>query len=113
MDTPNLLVLLAVSVLLIVAPRLAYRTVGLTGDFFAQLFVPPDRALGWPHGVQESDAPWGWNPTAMPDPTDVFEATIDPQAPSRPDLLDLGELPMIRTGSYVVPVHPVDPTRTP
>ena len=111
MDTPNLLVLLTVSVLLIVAPRVAYRTVGLTGDFFAQLFVPPDRALGWPRGVQESDAPWGWNPAAMPDADVGLEAAPDLGEPRGPDTLDLGALPDVRTGSYVVPVHPVEPTR--
>ena len=33
---------------------------GLASDLMASLFVPPDRALGWPHGVQEQDTPWTW-----------------------------------------------------
>jgi hypothetical protein len=37
---------------------------GLASDLMASLFVPPDRALGWPHGVQEQDAPWRWRPPA-------------------------------------------------
>jgi hypothetical protein len=47
---------------------------GLASDLMASLFVPPDRALGWPHGVQEQDTPWTWRlppaaPTDAPDPT--------------------------------------------
>ena len=37
-----------------------------TGELMASLFVPPDRSLGWPHGVQERDEPWGWRPPASP-----------------------------------------------
>jgi hypothetical protein len=37
---------------------------GLASDLMASLFVPPDRALGWPHGVQEQDTPWTWAPAA-------------------------------------------------
>jgi hypothetical protein len=59
-DQPNLLSLILIVVVLVLAPRFAVRTMGLTGDLLAQLFVPPGRALGWPHGVQESDEPWAW-----------------------------------------------------
>jgi hypothetical protein len=44
---------------------------GLASDFLASLFVPPDRTLGWPHGVQEQDTPWTWRlPAAPTDPSD-------------------------------------------
>lgn len=40
---------------------------GVASDLMASLFVPPDRALGWPHGVQEQDTPWTWRlPPASP-----------------------------------------------
>jgi hypothetical protein len=40
--------------------RFILSSMGRAGDAMATLFVPPDQALGWPHGVQESDEPWGW-----------------------------------------------------
>jgi hypothetical protein len=48
---------------------------GLASDFLASLFVPPDRTLGWPHGVQEQDTPWTWRLPAAPK---------DPSAPTAP-----------------------------
>jgi hypothetical protein len=47
---------------------------GLASDFLASLFVPPDRTLGWPHGVQEQDTPWTWRLPATP-PTDTGNPT--------------------------------------
>ena len=38
----------------------AISDLGRSSDVMASLFVPPDLRLGWPHGVQESDEPWGW-----------------------------------------------------
>jgi hypothetical protein len=51
---------------------------GLASDLMASLFVPPDRALGWPHGVQEQDTPWTWRlpPASPPD-----SASPGPTAP--------------------------------
>jgi hypothetical protein len=40
--------------------RRAFGALGGSSDVMASLFVPPDRRLGWPRGVQESDEPWGW-----------------------------------------------------
>ena len=109
MDTPNLLVAIAFLVLLIVGPRLAYVSVGRTGDVLAQLFVPPDRALGWPHGVQESDEPWGWQPAISP---------LGPDAPGRDDEGDAGvtvfeivELATVRPDELIIDVGPVPPQR--
>ena len=68
--------ILLVAVVLIVAGgagRLLAQ-LGVASDLMASLFVPPDRALGWPHGVQEQDTPWTWRlPSTSPpesnDPT--------------------------------------------
>ncbi|TMF37265.1 MAG: hypothetical protein E6I26_07640 [Chloroflexi bacterium] len=106
MDTPNLIVPLVIVIVLILTPRLVLRSVGAAGDIVAQLFVPPDRALGWPHGVQESDDPWGWRggvdrtsgPDGGPDPGD-----------DQPTIVELIDLPPDRAvrGSLVVPVRRV------
>jgi hypothetical protein len=99
--------LIAICVGLIWLIRFVVRTLGLSEAGFASLFVPPDRALGWPHGVQESDAPWGWRPPI--DPIDQIDGEgTDPVAdfPSgAPDPL------IVRTGSYVEPTRPVAPVR--
>jgi hypothetical protein len=105
MDPINIVALafLAVAVWLVARPLV--ESVGTAGDVMAQLFVPPNRALGWPHGVQESDAPWGWrSPSAVIDPPMMggpFDGAdlepLDPDALSTP----------IRAGSFVVPVQPV------
>jgi hypothetical protein len=65
-----------VIVIILVAAAGAGRTLaqlGLASDLMASLFVPPDRALGWPHGVQEQDVAWTWR--APQSPTDPAEAT--------------------------------------
>lgn len=68
--------IIGVAILLVVAGGLGrlLRQLGLASDFLASLFVPPDRALGWPHGVQEQDTPWTWRvptaSTALRDPGD-------------------------------------------
>jgi hypothetical protein len=49
---------------------------GVASDLMASLFVPPDRALGWPRGVQEQDAPWTWRAPAGSTTDDV-----DPTSP--------------------------------
>jgi hypothetical protein len=55
---------------------------GVASDLMASLFVPPDRALGWPHGVQEQDTPWSWRPPsashAEPGPSPVQTQRIAP-----------------------------------
>ncbi len=48
----------------------ALTTLGHASDVMASLFVPPDRRLGWPHGVQEQDAPWAWRPPVAADEDD-------------------------------------------
>jgi hypothetical protein len=85
--------------------RLVVTTVGRAEGGIAILFVPPDRRLGWPHGVQESDEPWGWHPPATT-PTEVFEAAgLD----NEPTLPAEAPLPEPVAGSFVVDPKPVDP----
>jgi hypothetical protein len=78
LDPPSLFVGIAIVAVCFVVPRLMVSA-GQAGDLFAQLFVPPDRALGWPRGVQEGDDPWGWHETAerpSPPPDDDVGRTI-------------------------------------
>jgi hypothetical protein len=60
MDASRLTMTFAVLLIGIGISRFVLSTMGRAGDVMASLFVPPDRALGWPRGVQESDEPWGW-----------------------------------------------------
>src|SRR5689334_22135263 len=68
MDAPSLVVVALVVLGLIFGPRFVLESVGRTGDGLAALFVPPDRSLGWPRGVQEADEPWGWHVIAGAEP---------------------------------------------
>ena len=104
MDTPILVVPILI-VLALLAPRLLLASVGSAGDVLAQLFVPPDRALGWPHGVQESDAPWGWQPGA------AAQATAPAADQPVTDLDDVLDLAASGRAGYVEPPHRVAPIR--
>jgi hypothetical protein len=77
-------VLFAGMILTVVGARRVLATLSRAEGGFSSLFVPPDRALGWPRGVQESDAPWAWRPAALP--LDVLDDARppDPDAPSDP-----------------------------
>ena len=107
MDPGQLLALAIMSVAIVYGSRLVLGSAGAAGDVVAQLFVPPNLALGWPRGVQESDAPWGWrSPTPAADPDETFGPTDWPGE----GIVDLDELTLpIRAGSYVVPVQRVRP----
>jgi hypothetical protein len=59
--TPILIVVVAVAAS---GAGRALAVLGRSSDVMASLFVPPDRSLGWPHGVQEQDAPWSWRGSA-------------------------------------------------
>jgi hypothetical protein len=108
MDASQLSEAVAVVAVAVVVGRFVLRPIGGAGDVMAGLFVPPDRSLGWPHGVQESDEPWGWRP-----------ARTEPEVFGRPD--DLGgrsvdderveDATPARSGSLVVPVGRVTPVR--
>jgi hypothetical protein len=117
MDAPSLVTLAAVvAAAVVIVPRLVLESAGRASDGIAQLFVPPDRALGWPRGVQEGDDPWGWRSSA--EVTRVQAAAIDERSNDRPVLVDLdGPDPAwfasdatildVEHGDVVVPVHRV------
>ncbi len=106
MDPGQVVTIAIVAVAIWYGPRLVLGSVGAAGDVVAQLFVPPDRSLGWPQGVQESDAPWGWR---LPAPSSPLDLTPSPAEPS-PFVADVDLLDSpVRSGSFVVPVQRVRP----
>ncbi len=112
MDGPSLLpLMIMVGAFLFAVPRVA-SAVGATSDLLGQLFVPPDRALPWPHGVQESDEPWGWRPAPLPrfaGPDDGHDSDDDGPAMFEVDDLVLGDLG--RRGGLIVELAPVPSNR--
>jgi len=103
-DPSRFAVTLAVLLVGVGLGRLVVAAAGSTGDVMATLFVPPDRALGWPHGVQESDEPWGWRRAAPSGPHRAAEDDTGSGSGSGPPS-DWTDLP---GGTFVVPLGPVD-----
>lgn len=105
MDVPNVIAVAVTVAAVLLAPRLLLDGVGLVGDGIAQLFVPPDRALGWPHGVQEGDDPWGWR---EPAPTSFAADRVAPELDvGNADVLDVSGVVAIDAGALVVPIAAV------
>ena len=75
MDLSTLLAWLAIGALGLFIGRHVIGALSRSADVLASLFVPPDRALGWPIGVQESDEPWGWRD---PDPDLATTSAVAP-----------------------------------
>jgi hypothetical protein len=93
----------------VVVGRFILRPIGGAGDMMAGLFVPPDRSLGWPRGVQESDEPWGWRsgrtePEVVGGPDDDLDGGSGDDAEAEDGILG-------RSGSLVVPIGRVTPVR--
>jgi hypothetical protein len=91
MDPSSIADIAIFAAIVLIGPRLLKQSLERAGDGIAQLFVPPDRALGWPHGVQERDEPWAWRPAAASSgpgdrPSDASTLT---DAPSMIELVDL------------------------
>ncbi|MBA2382913.1 MAG: hypothetical protein H0V73_12450 [Chloroflexi bacterium] len=104
MDASRVAITLAVLLVGVGVGRFLLFTSGRAGDGIATLFVPPDHALGWPHGVQESDEPWAWR--SGPRSLEVVEAAgtdDDPRPPHGPPTSHP------RSGSYEVETAPVTP----
>jgi hypothetical protein len=101
MDPSTLVAIVLLIAALVLVPRYALEGLGRASDGLAQLFVPPDRTLRWPHGVQESDDPWGWHEAAA--------VAVDPVAPVVMD--DAGDVAIEELpagdGRLVVPVRRV------
>ena len=74
MDAPTIATWIVLIAAVLVATRRIVRSFGQSSDLLACLFVPPNRALPWPRGVQESDEPWGWAPG---DPIDSDDPNPD------------------------------------
>lgn len=117
MDAPSLVTLAAVvAAAVVIVPRLVLESAGRASDGIAQLFVPPDRSLGWPHGVQEGDDPWGWHSAS--EAARIMAVTADERSPDRPVIVDLdgpdpewftpdADVVDIEPAGVVVPVHRV------
>jgi hypothetical protein len=90
----NPILIVAVLAVLAVAGRMM-TSLGRASDVMASLFVPPDRALGWPHGVQEQDAPWSWRMSAPAAEADLPPAAV---ATARLGPPIIGRGPSIRRG---------------
>jgi hypothetical protein len=81
MDPSSIVIFAIAALALWHGPRLILDSFGRTGDALAVLFVPPDWKLGWPHGVQEGDADWGWRSpaTTAPEPAGGAADDTEPQ----------------------------------
>jgi hypothetical protein len=60
MDLSTLLVWMIIGLAVVLALGPLASSLGRSSAVMGSLFVPYDRSLGWPTGVQESDEPWAW-----------------------------------------------------
>jgi hypothetical protein len=70
----------AAILVLIVAGKLTESVFGRAADAVGGLFNRASTRLGWPRGVQEDEASWGWNPPppAPSDEPELIETTPGP-----------------------------------
>jgi hypothetical protein len=106
MDAAQLSEMVAAVGGLILILRFVIGTLDRAEAGFSALFVPPDRTMPWPRGVQESDAPWGWRPAA--EPLETIDHDVDPRS-IEPTARLL--LPVSGHSRYVLPPIPVAPIR--
>lgn len=107
MDASHLTQTFVLIAVAIVIGRFFFTTLGRAGDGMAALFVPPDRSLGWPRGVQESDEPWGWRVPASA--LEEHGGAEEWDQADGPGGTAVGSEP--RRGSFVVALTPVAPIR--
>ena len=105
MDASRLLITFTILLAGIGISRFVLTTMGRAGDVMATLFVPPDRALGWPRGVQESDEPWAWRRS----PALAAERPIEPNDDGGDGPADPTQFTNPKAGRFVVPVDRVAP----
>jgi hypothetical protein len=105
MDASRLLITFTILLAGIGISRFVLTTMGRAGDVMATLFVPPDRALGWPRGVQESDEPWAWRRS----PALAAERPIEPNDDGGDGPADPTQFTDPKAGRFVVPVDRVAP----
>ena len=103
MDAAQLTQLITIGALLFLSMRTVLRTLDRAETGFASLFVPPDRTLPWPRGVQESDSPWGWRPPML-----TIEGAGDDDG-SEVDLEAALTAPVPGHSRYVEPPQRVEP----
>ena len=106
MDAAHLSLLFVLAAVGIGLGRFVLTSLDRAESGFASLWVPPDRTLGWPRGVQESDEPWAWRT-----PAGAMEVHSDPGPRGADDLVALraASPPPPHADSLVVPVAPVAP----
>ena len=78
-DVP-LIQLIPIGTLVVLTIRLALGSLERAEAGFASLFVPTNRTLPWPRGVQESGESWAWR---APDPETGAERSAVPSVPVR------------------------------
>src|SRR5258705_10308077 len=106
MDAARLLMTFTILLIGIGISRFVVTTMGRAGDVMATLFVPPDQALGWPRGVQESDEPWGWRRSTAAGSSRPVDRGDDDDDRASGDVREWVE-PL--HGTFVVPVDRVAP----
>jgi hypothetical protein len=78
MDLPTIATWIVLVAAVLVWTRRIVGSLGRSSDLMACLFVPPSHVLPWPHGVQESDEPWGWLARGEAGEPDEDAPTIPP-----------------------------------
>lgn len=106
MDASRLTLAFAILIGAYAFGRFVFGSVARAGDGMAALFVPPDRTLGWPRGIQESDEPWVWRP-----PVPANRAGVDDEIDDDERRSGRGEGIPPPHGTFVVAVGPVAPVR--
>ena len=106
MDAGQILQLFVLLAVVSAIGQLVIGSAGRASDGLANLFVPPDRGLGWPRGVQESDEPWGWRTPSLATAEAAMDDPGDDAPPDEP-----GAWSEPRRGGLVVPPTRVKPIR--
>ena len=105
MDAADLAQTIALLAIVMFGCRYGIATFTRAGEGIATLFVPPDRTLGWPRGVQEGDEPWGWRPAQV-----AASLPLIGRDRADDDLPPGERIPLVvPAGSFMVPVGPVKP----
>ena len=86
MDISVIFGVAAAILVLLAAGKLTESAFGRAADVMSGLFSRASTHLGWPSGVQEDDAPWGWNPPAAApsDEPELIDTTPTPVRKRRP-----------------------------
>ena len=97
MDLATLVAWVIIGTVGLLAVRPVASSLGRSSAVMGSLFVPYDRSLPWPVGVQETDEPWAWR-----DPAVLEAVTTRPLGPvhiARAGSPDAGDLTTPRSSS--------------